>query len=291
MKPIRRLAFAVNLDKSGADEVARELVGIARGNGVETVAAHDTARVETQMMNGYNLPDGSLAGFDACCVVGGDGTLLSAAHEAAQRGVPVIGVNRGSLGFLTTYSVDEARASFKSLLSGEYQISERALLGCSTGANQEDFAVNDVVIKDEGHSKLVRLTVHADGEFVTEYYCDGLIFSTPTGSTAYNLSSGGPIIHPSAGVIAMTPICPHTLTNRTVIFREDVTLLVDSRIEGAKLLIALDGQRNLLTSVGESVAISMSRRKLALVQKPGYEHFEVVRTKLSWSGDATRPAK
>jgi NAD+ kinase len=280
MKPIRRLAFAINHGNSGADDVARQLVAIARGE-----------NVEVREMDSYNLPEGALAGFDACCVVGGDGTLLSASHEAANQGVPVIGVNRGSLGFLTTYSVDEALSSFKSLLGGDYQLSHRELLGCRTGADQQDFAVNDVVIKDEGHSKLVRLAVHADGEFVTEFYCDGLIFSTPTGSTAYNLSSGGPIIHPSAGVVAMTPICPHTLTNRTVIFREDVTLRVDSRIEGANILIALDGQRNLMTCTGVPVEIFMSKRKLALVQKPGYSHFEVVRTKLAWSGDATQNSK
>lgn len=280
MTPIRRLAFAVNHGKSGAGDLARALIEIARREGVET-AYVDHAK----------LPEGFLAGYDACCVIGGDGTLLSAAFEAARQGVPIIGVNRGSLGFLTTYSADEARGSLPRLLAGEYQLSHRALLECHAGNDQEDFALNDIVIKDEVHSKLVRLAVHADGEFVTDYYCDGLIFSTPTGSTAYNLSSGGPIIHPSAAVVAMTPICPHTLSNRTVIFREDVKLRVESRIEGANILVALDGQRNLFTCTGVPVEISLSKRRLALVQKPGYEHFEVVRTKLSWSGDSTQPAK
>lgn len=280
MKPIRRLAFAVNHGKSGADDVARDLVGIAKAGGVEV-----------RQMDSHDLPDGFLAGFDACCVIGGDGTLLSVASEAAKQDVPIIGVNRGSLGFLTTFSVDEARGSFKKLLTGDYQLSQRALLECHTEGDQEDFALNDIVIKDEIHSKLVRVGVHADGEFVTDYYCDGLIFSTPTGSTAYNLSAGGPIIYPAAGVIAMTPICPHTLSNRTVIFRDDVKLRVESRIEGANIHVALDGQRNLFTCTGVPVEICLSKRRLTLVQKPGYEHFEVVRTKLSWSGDSTQPAK
>ena len=279
MKPIRRLAFAINHGKTGARELAHSLIEIARKHGVES-----------DEMDHANLPEGSLEGFDACCVIGGDGTLLSAATEAARQGVPIIGVNRGSLGFLTTFSAEEARGSLPALLSGEYQLSHRALLECHTGTDQEDFALNDIVIKDEGHSKLVRLAVHADGEFVTDYYCDGLVFSTPTGSTAYNLSAGGPIIHPSAAVVAMTPICPHTLSNRSVIFREDVKIRVESRIEGAKILVALDGQRNLLSLTGEPVEIALSKRRLTLVQKPGYEHFQVVRTKLSWSGDSTRPA-
>ncbi len=280
MNPIKRLAFAVNHHKSGAEDIARDLIAIARKHGVEVTESDH-----------LDLPAGSLAGFDACCVIGGDGTLLSAACEAARQGVPIIGVNRGSLGFLTTFSAEEARASLPDLLKGDYQLSHRALLECRTSPGHEDFALNDIVIKDEVHSKLVRLGVYADEEFVTDYYCDGLIFSTPTGSTAYNLSSGGPIIHPSAAVVAMTPICPHTLSNRTVIFREDVRLRVESRIEGANILVALDGQRNLFTCTGVPIEIALSKRRLALVQKPAHEHFEVVRTKLSWSGDATRPAR
>jgi len=280
MNPIKRLAFAVNRQKSGAGDIARDLIEIARKCGVEVKETDHT-----------NLPEDYLAGFDACCVIGGDGTLLSAACEAAKQGVPIIGVNRGSLGFLTTFSAEEARGSLPGLLAGDFELSHRALLACRTSDEHEDFALNDIVIKDEIHSKLVRLAVHADDEFVTDYYCDGLILSTPTGSTAYNLSSGGPIIHPSAAVIAMTPICPHTLSNRSVIFREDVKLRVESRIEGANILVALDGQRNLFTCTGVPVEIALSKRRLALVQKPSYEHFEVVRTKLSWSGDATRPAR
>lgn len=279
MNPIKRLAFAVNHHKSGAEDIARDLIAIARKQGVEVTESDH-----------LDLPPGSLAGFDACCVIGGDGTLLSAACEAARQGVPIIGVNRGSLGFLTTFSAEEARSALPGLLAGDYELSQRALLECRTSPGQEDFALNDIVIKDEVHSKLVRLGVYADEEFVTDYYCDGLIFSTPTGSTAYNLSSGGPIIHPSAAVVAMTPICPHTLSNRTVIFREDVRLRVESRIEGANILVALDGQRNLFTCTGVPIEIALSKRRLALVQRRSYEHFEVVRTKLSWSGDATRPS-
>ena len=129
-----------------------------------------------------------------------------------------------------------------------------------------------------------RLEVFADGELVTNYTCDGLIFSTPTGSTAYNLSAGGPIIHPSAGVIAMTPICPHTLSNRAIILRENVHLRVVNRSPGSTLLVAVDGQRNLRAANDAPTEISISKLRLPLVQRANYSHFAVVRTKLKWSG-------
>jgi NAD+ kinase len=273
MKSIRKLAFVVNEEKEGAPALARELAAIARANGI---AFKQTTR--------YPLPAGYLKGFDACCVIGGDGTLLGVARESAREQVPIIGVNRGSLGFLTTFSADEARAHFTELLAGNFRIDHRAMLDCSTGTGVHDLALNDVLLKDEINSRLVRLEVFADGELVTDYTCDGLIFSTPTGSTAYNLSAGGPILHPSAGVIAMTPICPHTLSNRSIIFREGVKLQIYNRSDDSRLLVAMDGQRNLKVSAQSPVEIKMARLRLPLAQRADYSHFAVVRTKLKWSG-------
>jgi NAD+ kinase len=273
MRPIRQLAFVVNPGKTGASELVRELMRLTRQAGVRL---KHTARVP--------LPPGYLKGCDACCVVGGDGTLLGAAAEAARAKVPIIGVNRGGLGFLTTFSAEEARTCFPQLLRGEFRLDQRAMLACSTGPGTHDLALNDVLIKDAVNSRLVRLEVRADGELVTDYLCDGLIFSTPTGSTAYNLSAGGPIIHPAAKVIALTPICPHTLSNRSLIFPDNVQLQVFNRSPGGRLLVALDGQRNLKFGADSPVKISVSRLHLLLVQRADYAHFAVVRTKLSWSG-------
>jgi NAD+ kinase len=273
MQPIRRLAFVVNQEKEGAPALARELMTIAK-----------EARVTFKRTTRFPLPTGYLRGCDACCVIGGDGTLLGVARESARHQVPIIGVNRGSLGFLTTFSADEARIGFRTLLAGGYRVDMRALLDCSTGPGVHDLALNDVLIKDEVNSRIIRLEVLADDELVTEYMCDGLIFSTPTGSTAYNLSAGGPIIHPSAGVIAMTPICPHTLSNRAIIFRETVKLRVYNRSADSRLLVAMDGQRNLKVGARSPVEISVSKLRLPLAQSTDYSHFAVVRTKLKWSG-------
>lgn len=276
MPPLRQLAFVVNAHKAGAPELAGELMVQARAAGV---AVRDTTA--------FPLPAGFLAGCDACCVIGGDGTLLGAAPAAVAAGVPLIGINRGNLGFLTTFSADEARQQFPTLMQGEFKLAYRSLLDCTTGPGQHGLALNDVLIKDERHSPLVRLEVFADDEFVTRYTCDGLIFSTPTGSTAYTLSAGGPLVHPDAEVIALTPICPHTLSNRSIIFRQNVCLRVYDRSEGARLRVAIDGQHNLKICENAPISITIASRKLALVQRADYSHFAVLRQKLRWSGDIT----
>src|SRR5437879_4166281 len=226
MPPFRKLAFVYNSEKPGAAELAQELMGIAQAGGAKKV----------KLSGDRKLPRGFFKDCDACCVIGGDGTLLGAVRGAADADIPIIGVNQGSLGFLTTFSADEARAQFAALLEGDYRIARRALLDCKTGPRRSDVALNDVLIKDAKPSRIVRLEVFANDKLVAEYTCDGLIFSTPTGSTAYNLAAGGPIVHPQAEVIAMTPICPHTLSNRTIIFRNDVKLRVVNCTAGSRLL-------------------------------------------------------
>lgn len=273
MSPIRKLAFVVNEPKSGAPELADALIALAREAGVAVKRA-----------SCHPVADDFLAGQDACCVIGGDGTLLGVAAQAARARVPIIGVNRGNLGFLTTFSADDIRECFPTLLAGDFQITHRALLACSTGGGPDDLALNDVLIKAKVNSRLVSLEVTADGELVTDYDCDGLIFATPTGSTAYNLSAGGPLIHPSAEVIALTPICPHTLSNRSIILRSGVKLVVRNLDAASTLLVTVDGQRDYKVSDGRPVTITLATERLPLVQRRDYAHFSVVRSKLNWSG-------
>jgi NAD+ kinase len=275
MKPIHSLAFVVNSEKPGAEELARVLTAIAKAKGV-------TFKKTTK----FPVPKGYLKGCDACCVIGGDGTLLGIVKEAADNAVPIIGVNRGTLGFLTTYSPDEARQEFDSILMGGFHLDNRTMLACSIEGSPVSLALNDVLIKDEQTTRLVHLEVYANNELVTDYLCDGLIFSTATGSTAYNLSAGGPIIHPSANVIAMTPICPHTLTNRSIIFKDSVKLRVHNRTVGTKALVSIDGQTELKAATDQAISISIAKERLPLAQKKDYSHFAVVRTKLKWSGGA-----
>ena len=276
MTPIRRLAFVVNAQKPGACALADDLVALARAHGVET-----------RVSSAFPTPLEHFRDVDACCVIGGDGTLLGAAPAAAQAGIPLIGVNRGTLGFLTPFTADEARDCLPTLLSGDFATTERALLACRVGDAAPVLALNDLLIKDAANARLVRLEVFADEELVTDYLCDGLIFSTPTGSTAYNLSAGGPLIHPGAEVLAMTPICPHTLSNRAIIFRAGVRLRVrDVSESGHGLVLAADGRALRAPTPGEAIEISLAAPRLRLIQRRDHSHFALVRAKLKWSGAA-----
>lgn len=273
MSEIKQLAFVINGTKSGSGELVGRLGKIAASFGVES-----------REITGFPVPEGSLESMDACCVVGGDGTFLSAAAEATRVQIPVIGVNRGTLGFLTTYTADEIESLFPSVLAGEFKVQGRTLLECTAHENHVDVALNDVVVKAADSSRIIHINVFADEEFVTTYVCDGLIFSTPTGSTAYNLSAGGPMMHPDSEAISLTPICPHTLSNRAIIFPTKVKLRIENAKPGQRLLVALDGQRNLNILEGSSLGIHVSEKRLHIAQKLDYSHFNVVRHKLKWSG-------
>lgn len=272
MAAIRRLAFVVNNQKSGAAELAETLEAVCRRRGVATKSTTT-----------FPIAERFLDETDACCVIGGDGTLLSVVQEAARAQVPIIGVNRGSLGFLTTFTREEVEAGFPAVLDGAFRLEQRALLECRTSRGTS-VALNDVLIKEQAPSRIAHLEVQADGELVTDFFCDGLIFSTPTGSTAYNLSAGGPLIHPGVRAIALTPICPHTLSNRTVIFQDTVRLRVENCLPDSCLLVAVDGHSNQIVCESGPIEIALSETRLALAVPADYEHFRVVRTKLKWTG-------
>ncbi|RME70534.1 MAG: NAD(+)/NADH kinase [Verrucomicrobia bacterium] len=216
-------------------------------------------------------------------MIGGDGTLLSVVNEAARTQVPVVGINRGSLGFLTTFTSEQVESSFGSILDGGFRIDSRSLLECRMHSGS-GYALNEVLIKDSEQSRIAHLEVHADAELVAGFFCDGLILCTPTGSTAYNLSAGGPLVHPRVDAIGLTPICPHTLSNRTVMLPGDVEIRVENLQKGAALFVALDGHSNQYLCQEGPVRVRVADRKLLLATPVDYEHFRIVRTKLKWSG-------
>lgn len=274
--PPRIIALVVHAAKPGAAAVADRLAVVAAEAGV-------TVRRTTA----YPVPVGFLEGVEAACAIGGDGTLLGVVEAALAHPVPVLGINLGKLGFMASSGALEAETSFRRLLAGDFEVRPRTILRCVDASGEVARALNDVVIR--AHTpRLVRLSVLADGERVNDYAADGLIFSTPTGSTAYNLSAGGPILHPDVHAMALTPICPHTLSNRSVIFPADTVLEVQQQgLDAEPLQVALDG----LTSLGEAVVfplrISVDTVKFPLAHQGPYEHFRLLRTKLGWGEAAT----
>lgn len=273
MKPIERIAFVVNANKPGAQALGDVLV-----------AACDSIGVKSKLTTDYPVTKGFLEGMDACCVLGGDGTLLSAVPESMAHRVPVFGINQGKLGFLAIFSVEEAQRQFQSLLEGRYKVEERHALHCIAVDGSEAIALNDLVIKSPNTLGLIGLRVTCNEELVTDYRADGLIFCTATGSTAYNLSAGGPIVHPRSSVITMTPICPHTLTNRSMVFPPGSVLRTSNLHPEAKPLITVDGSRA-FADTNLPVTVRNCEQTVPLLQPEDYSHFRILRGKLMWGGE------
>lgn len=277
MQAIQTIKFIINASKSGADAAGQLLSEIAADCGVQTSISSE-----------HPVPKDSLQGIDLCCVIGGDGTLLGVLDAALESQSAVLGVNMGKLGFLATYTKEQAAYEIPKLIKGAYEIADRTVLKCTTQNGEYAYGLNDVVIKETQGRGLVRLRVSANGDSVSEYHCDGLIFSTPTGSTAYNLSAGGPIIGPRVSAIAMTPICPHTLGNRSVIFDNSTQITVTNGGEDTLPRISIDGQIQFDQAHSFPIHIVVAERKFRLMQRPGHSHFGIVRDKLNWGDPAIR---
>lgn len=283
-------------DLAEAAPALRELVAWLRRRGVEVVLEERTAA----------LADGSggkadwtlaparevAAKVEAVVVLGGDGTLLGASQHI-DRPLPIVGVNFGSLGFLTEVTLAELYPTLESVLEGRYKYEERRMLrGLVRREGQPDVtddALNDVVVTKATLSRIIELDVSVDGLFVSTFRADGLIISSPTGSTAYNLAAGGPILYPTLPAVVLTPICPHMLTNRPLVVSDSSAIEVRLRApQDGEVHITFDGQRGFPLRRQDSVKVTRSPRTLRLVTAPGRDYFEVLRTKLKWGESTVR---
>ena len=271
MKPLSRIAIVINAYKQGAREAAAALEALSAGEDVEAVSTIE-----------FPPPLGFLRGSDACFVVGGDGTLLGMLEEAVREDVPVAGVRHGQLGFLATFSPENLREQLPPILRGGYRVRRRSLLQCKVETGESRLALNDVVVKSGSGSRLARLMVKAGDEPVGEYACDGVIFSTPTGSTAYNLAAGGPLVHPDANVLVMTPISAHTLTSRSVVFPRKTQLIVESVGEQDPPTVATDGRDAFAGSKCLPLEVVVADETFPLLEEESHSHFRVLRNKLKW---------
>ena len=223
---------------------------------------------------------------DLLVVLGGDGTLLSVARAVEQRAVPILGINLGTLGFLAEVSVDEMLDALGRTLAGEMAIEPRMRLAVRLTRDGRELrswlALNDAVITKGASARIVDLEARADGQLVTTYHADGLIVSTPTGSTAYSLSAGGPILLPGVPSLVLTPICPHALTQRPLVLPDSVAIEVIVHPRGGEVQLAIDGQEGAPLHDGDLVAVRRSEHPTLLVVPRQHSRFEVLRTKLRW---------
>jgi NAD+ kinase len=224
---------------------------------------------------------------DLLLVFGGDGTMLRIAREVAGSRTPILGINLGSLGFLTAVPSNQLATALEKVWAGQFTIDTRPLIEATShvmGRPLTQAALNDFVIGRGAGSRMIELEVRVDRELLTRYRCDGLIVSSPTGSTAYSLSAGGAVVSPSSEVFTVTPICPHTLSNRSVILSLDSEITVKVTMPRPEILLAADGQVETKLRENDEVVIRRSRRVLRLLRLQGQSFFRTLRHKLNWSG-------
>lgn len=225
-------------------------------------------------------------GCDLGIVLGGDGTLLSAARAVGSRSIPLLAVNLGGLGFLTSITTEDLYSELERSLAGQHEITRRRMLRVALvreGVKVAEYqALNDVVLAKSSIARIVDIDAYAGGSFVCEYKADGLIICTPTGSTAYSLSAGGPIIYPTVNAICLTPICPHTLTNRPLIIPAEMGVRVVSRAHGEEAYLTVDGQVGSPLETGDAVECCLADFDVLLIKPPEKTYFDVLRQKLKW---------
>jgi NAD+ kinase len=219
-------------------------------------------------------------------VLGGDGTLLSVARLVRDRKVPILGVNLGGLGFLTEITLEELYRVLEKVVQGDFFTNERVVLSASVirrGERLAEFTVlNDAVINKGALARIIDLETTINGEYLTTFKSDGLIISTPTGSTAYNLSAGGPIVYPSLHCTIITPICPHTLTNRPIVIPDDAEIQATLKTKQQEVILTLDGQQGFTLEFEDVVEVKKAEGLILLIQSPYRHYFELLREKLKW---------
>lgn len=230
--------------------------------------------------------DEGLAQADLMVVLGGDGTLIHGARLLKGNPVPILGINMGSLGFLTEVPQEEALAQLEEVLAGRARVESRMKLSCRLLRNGqvrvEEDVLNDVVINKGALARISDHETYIDGQFVTIYKADGMILSTPTGSTAYSLSANGPIVHPEVDCVVVTPICPHALTQRPLVVPGNKRLRVVLKSESTDVYLTLDGQSGHALETGDVVEVEKSPHLLLLVKNPHRDYFSILRQKLHW---------
>jgi NAD+ kinase len=283
-KVVKTVGIFAKPNAPGAIRLVPELLEWLAARGI-AVRLDDVAANYAGSANGLprpQVPDGC----ELAIVLGGDGTLLSAARALAGRAIPLLAVNLGGLGFLTSIPVGDLFPELERSLDGVHRLTRRNLLHVAVRRGEsvvsEYEALNDVVIAKSSIARIVDLDVWAGESFVCEYKADGLIVSTPTGSTAYSLAAGGPIIFPTVSAVCITPICPHTLTNRPLLIPADMLIRVVSHMKDEDSFLTVDGQVGGALEPGDVVECTASKSEVLLVQTPDKTFFDVLRQKLKW---------
>ena len=273
---LRQISIVTKIDDSNAQQYAQKLTQWLKTKNIATM-------METI------IPE-----LDLIIVLGGDGTLLHIAELAARHAIPVLGINLGNLGFLTEFREDETYSALEKILAGNVTIEKRLMLKTRLitplKRSESRYALNDVVISKNVSDRLLRLSTRAGKEYITTYRADGLIFSSPTGSTAYNLSAGGPLVYPGLGTITVTPICPFMLSSRPIILpaHKNLVTTYEAEEDADRAQIIIDGQPFMEMQPGDNLEISTARHPLQIVASENRDYFSILRNKLNWGISGSR---
>ena len=285
---MKTIGVIANCGKRESRDVLKRLAAKARALGLSTLSCGETAR----HLPGCRTVNAERLGsrVDALIALGGDGTLLHAAHLLGKADVPILGVNLGALGFLTSITVGELEDALDHLAHGKFKLSKRttATVVAKRGARKLGAycALNDIVVGWGRSSRIITVDAEVDGDRIASYRCDGLIVSTPTGSTGHSLSAGGPIVHPESSVLLMNVICPHTLSARPLVLPDRAHVALTITAAARPLLLSVDGQEELTLRQGDRLLIERSPTPVRFVHLPGYSYFRVLRQKLQWRGSS-----
>lgn len=266
-------------------EIVPKLLSWLHERGVSTLLDSETAGAAGQLEAGLTRHHIAHKA-DLLLVLGGDGTLLAAAREAAPHGIPILPINLGGLGFLTSFTLEELYPGLEQTLVGCAPVSERVMLLAERihngGALTQQRVLNEAVVHKGTLARMIELELFIDGGFVCRYRADGLIVATPTGSTAYSMSAAGPIVHPAVESILITPICPHTLSDRPIVVPDVSTIELRIEENSDSVFLTLDGQTGVPLQLTDRVRITRGTERLKLIHPPNKTYFEILRSKLKW---------
>jgi NAD+ kinase len=287
---MKRIGIITKQSKPDAAPIVRNLVEWLRPKKIEVYIEEGMTKLFHPLLSGPYLNsvgrEDIPAHVEMIIVLGGDGTLLSVARQVWNKNIPILGVNLGGLGFLTEIRLDELYRVLERVVQDDFEINEREILNVGVirkGRQITGFTVlNDAVINKGALARIIDLETTINGEYLSTFRSDGLIISTPTGSTAYNLSAGGPIVYPSLHTIIITPICPHTLTIRPIIIPDDVKIRALLKSRSEEVLLTLDGQQGFSLEFEDVVEVGKAEGKILLVKSPYRHYFELLREKLKW---------
>ncbi len=284
---IRRIGLIGNTEKVSRAAIVRKAAQLNRRAGRKIFCDVETARLARLDVPSFADAAALAREVDLLLVFGGDGTMLRVAREIAGSSTPILGVNIGGLGFLTGVPSNELARALEHVWLGEFKYESRALIEASGRGNGRrilETALNDIVVSRGAVSRLISLDVSVDGELITRYRCDGLIISSPTGSTAYSLAAGGAVVMPTAEVFALTPVCPHALSNRSIILPLSAKICVKAVTPLPATIVSADGQVVGELDCGDEVIIRRSRRTIRLMHLAGGSFLQALRHKLQWRG-------